>query len=152
MRETLAHFVHPLRAEGQRDMASLKFGLTPEPAVAQAQPDVPATSSHSPSSIRAQYLFDTAVSLLGTLFNDAQVLSRQLADILVVLLTPAAVTALVMGLWRLGTDLGWAGAFFISEGFFSHWQVWIALSIGLKAMGSMLIAWGERTAKVSEEN
>ena len=78
--------------------------------------------------------------------------ARQLANVLVALLTPAAVLALVMGLWRVGTDLGWADAFLITGGFFSHWQVWIALSIGLKMLSSTLIAWGSRSSKFSEEN
>lgn len=71
---------------------------------------------------------------------------------MVALLTPAAVVAFVMGMWRLCMDLGWAGAFLISGGFFSHWQVWIALSIGLKMLSSTLITWGARTSKFSEEN
>jgi hypothetical protein len=49
-------------------------------------------------------------------------------------------------------DLGWAGTFLISGGFFSHWQVWIALSITLKMLSSTLLAWGSRTGKLSEEN
>jgi hypothetical protein len=76
----------------------------------------------------------------------------QLANILVALLTPAAVVACVMGMWRVCMDLGWAGAFLISGGFFSHWQVWIALSIALKMLSSSLIAWGSRNGKFSEEN
>jgi hypothetical protein len=75
-----------------------------------------------------------------------------LANILVALLTPSAVVALVMALWRICADLGWAGAFLIADGFFSHWQVWFALSIGLKAISATLIAWDARTGKFSEEN
>jgi hypothetical protein len=33
-----------------------------------------------------------------------------------------------LGVWRLGADLGWAGAFFINRGLLSHWQVWFALA------------------------
>jgi hypothetical protein len=76
----------------------------------------------------------------------------QLPDILVALLTPAALVALAMGLWRVGTDLDWASAFPIASGFFSHWQVWIALSIALKILSSSLLAWDGRTRKISEEN
>ncbi len=77
---------------------------------------------------------------------------QQLANILVALLTPAAVVALVMGLWRVSTDLGWAGAFLISGGFFSHWQVWIALSIALKLLSSSLLAWSGKIHKVPAED
>jgi formate hydrogenlyase subunit 4 len=43
-----------------------------------------------------------------------------------------AVAALALGLWRLAGDLNLAGNFFIGQGLFSHWQVWIALAMGLK--------------------
>jgi hypothetical protein len=125
-------------------MAAFKVGLTPQPAVAQARSVVTATTSGS--TIKSQLWFEGALALI------TQAFSRQLANVLVALLTPAAVLALVMGMWRVGTDLGWAGAFLIAGGFFSHWQVWIALSIGLKMLSSTLIAWGSRTSKFSEEN
>jgi hypothetical protein len=28
-------------------------------------------------------------------------------------------------MWRVGTDLEWAGDFVFPQGFLSHWQVWI---------------------------
>ena len=79
-------------------------------------------------------------------------LGRQLLNILVALLTPASLVALAMGLWRVSMDLDWAGAFPITEGFFSHWQVWIALAIGLKMLSSSLLAWERRSSKIPEEN
>jgi hypothetical protein len=125
-------------------MPVLKVGLTPQPAVARARSGVAATTSES--TIKLQVWFESAVVFI------TQTFSRQLANILVALLTPAALVALVMGIWRVCTDLGWAGAFLITDGFFSHWQVWIALSVGLKMLSSTLIAWGSRTDKFSEEN
>lgn len=67
----------------------------------------------------------------------------------VLILNPAAMLALVFAAWRLGSDLGWAGPFVISEGIFSHWMVWLMLSGGLKALATM----ATRNAKVenSEE-
>ncbi len=64
--------------------------------------------------------------------------SAQAADVLVALVTPSAVIAFVMGLWRLTADLGWTETFPIANGFFSHWIVWIALAIGLKFGASAL--------------
>jgi hypothetical protein len=136
--------VHPVQVEVRRDMPVLKVGLTPQPAVARARSGVAATTSES--TIKLQVWFESAVVFI------TQTFSRQLANILVALLTPAALVALVMGIWRVCTDLGWAGAFLITDGFFSHWQVWIALSVGLKMLSSTLIAWGSRTDKFSEEN
>jgi hypothetical protein len=136
--------VHQLQLEVRRYMAVLKVGLTPQPAVAPAPSGV--VRSTSESTLKSQFWFESALAVI------TQGFSRQLADVLVALLTPAAVVALVMALWRVGSDLGWAGAFLIADGFFSHWQVWIALSIGLKLLSSTLIAWGSRTNKFSEEN
>ncbi len=79
-------------------------------------------------------------------------LGRQLPNILVALLTPASLVAFVMGLWRISIDLDWASEFPIAAGFFSHWQVWIALAIGLKMLSSSLLAWERRTRKIPEEN
>jgi hypothetical protein len=129
-------------------MAVLKIILTPQPAGARARSSVTATTSES--SIKSRFRFEGALVFITQALG-SQILG-QLANVLVALLTPAAVVALVFGMWRVCTDLGWAGAFVISGGFFSHWQVWIALSIGLKMLSSMLIAWGSRTAKFSEEN
>lgn len=55
----------------------------------------------------------------------------------VLLLTPAAMIALVFGLWRLGEDLGWTSKFVIGQGLFSHWVVWMALSVVLKATANL---------------
>jgi hypothetical protein len=110
--------------------------------VAQARSSATATTSE----IKSQLWFESALVVR------AQTFSRQLANVLVALLTPAALVALVLGIWRVCADLGWTGAFLIAGGFFSHWQVWVALSVGLKMLSSTLIAWGSRSGKFSEEN
>jgi hypothetical protein len=51
--------------------------------------------------------------------------NRQFALALGALLTPGAVMASVLGLWRLAADLKWTGEFGIASGLFSHWQVWM---------------------------
>jgi hypothetical protein len=130
-------------------MAVLKFGFTAQPAVARAAVVRAASgvaASSSENTFKSHVWFESAFVFVTQNF------SRQLANVLVALLTPAALVALVLGIWRVCTDLGWARAFFIAGGFFSHWQVWIALSIGLKMLSSTLIAWGARTSKFSEEN
>lgn len=43
------------------------------------------------------------------------------------LLTLLAVACFVLGTWKIFSELGWAGGFFLAQGLFSHWQVWIAL-------------------------
>lgn len=52
--------------------------------------------------------------------------NRRVALAMGALLTPAAVTAAILGFWRLAADLKMAGDFAISSGLFSHWQVWLA--------------------------
>lgn len=125
------------------DMAGFKIELAPQPAAAAPSGLVTNTSEHT---LKSQFRFAALLAPVGIIF------SRQLANTLIALLTPAAVVAFVLGLWRVCADLGWAGAFLIADGFFSHWQVWIALSIALKMLSSTLIAWGSRSGKFSEEN
>jgi hypothetical protein len=67
---------------------------------------------------------------------------RKLASIAAALLTPAAVMALVLGIWRLSADLNWTGEFAISRGLFSHWQVWIALAGLLQTCAAILNRYG----------
>lgn len=47
-------------------------------------------------------------------------------------LTLAAVTCLILGMWRLCFDLGWADPFVFPEGFLSHIQVWVAAAVFLQ--------------------
>lgn len=53
-------------------------------------------------------------------------------------LTTVSVAALVLGIWRLSADLGWAGEFFIGSGLLSHWQVWFALAGACKYLAVQL--------------
>jgi hypothetical protein len=68
----------------------------------------------------------------------AAVLDEQLPSVLVALLTPASMLALVFAIWRFTADIGWTAAFPIQDGFFSHWQVWMALAIALRFAASSL--------------
>ena len=92
----------------------------------------------------AEYTAQFGLNLPGGLATSALALRRQLPNIPLALLTPAAFAALVMGLWRIAMDLNWAAMFPIGGGLFSHWQVWIALSIALKILSSSLLAWERR--------
>ncbi len=59
-------------------------------------------------------------------------LNRQATLVASSLMMPVALMAWALGAWRLLADLDIAGKFAISEGIFSHWQVWIALAIALQ--------------------
>lgn len=67
---------------------------------------------------------------------------RKIALALGSLLTPLAVMAAILGAWRLGADLNWAGQFAIAEGLFSHWQVWVAMAAILQLGATLLIRYG----------
>jgi hypothetical protein len=67
--------------------------------------------------------------------------NRRLAAAVGALLIPIALMAWVLSLWRIGSDLGVAGEFAIT-GLFSHWQVWIAVALGLSFAASMLNRYG----------
>jgi hypothetical protein len=58
------------------------------------------------------------------------------------LLVPVALMAYVLGLWRLASDMGFAGAFVIT-GLFSHWQVWMILGVALQLIGHALNRYGQ---------
>jgi hypothetical protein len=67
---------------------------------------------------------------------------RELALATGALLTPAALMALVLGCWRLASDLNLTGEFVISRGLFSHWQVWMVLAGILQTCASLLNRYG----------
>lgn len=71
-----------------------------------------------------------SVRFQPTLMRSA-VFTLGVASLVAYLLRPLALVAAALGVWRLSADLGWTGAFFITHGLFSHFQVWIALAIGL---------------------
>lgn len=64
----------------------------------------------------------------------------KIPSLIVASITPAALTALSLGLWRLTTDLEWTEWFPVSSGLLSHWQAWIALAIALKFGASALMS------------
>ena len=125
-------------------MAAFTVETTPRPVVVGVQSAIARTTSEAATKLEMRWA--------GALATPALALSRQLPNIVIALLTPAALVALAMGLWRVSADLDWAGAFPIAGGFFSHWQVWIALSGALKMLSSALLAWDARTRKISEQN
>lgn len=59
------------------------------------------------------------------------------------LLTPAALTACVLALWRIAADLNWTNSFAIPNGIFSHWQVWLAAAVVLQLCSRILNRYGK---------
>ena len=68
--------------------------------------------------------------------------NRHLAVGAAALLTPAAVMAAILGVWRICADIGLAGEFAIASGFFSHWQVWLGIAGVLQVLSMALNRYG----------
>ena len=75
--------------------------------------------------------------------------NRRVALALSALMTPAAVMASVLGLWRLAADMKWAGEFAISSGLFSHWQVWLVFAALLQRCAWVLNRYGQHRDRAS---
>jgi len=56
-------------------------------------------------------------------------------------LTPVAVLAGALGLWRFGADMGWTSHFFIADGLLSRYQFWLAAAIGAHASALIVDRW-----------
>jgi len=83
----------------------------------------------------------------GPLFQRRDGKNRHIAGATAALLTPAAVVAAAIAMWRIGSDIGLTGKFAFTEGMFSHWQVWIAMAASLQFAASVL----NRYAKQREQ-
>lgn len=73
--------------------------------------------------------------------------NKKMALALSALLTPAAVMASALGLWRLTADLKLTGEFGISTGLFSHWQVWMVFAALLQGCAWALNRYGHHQAR-----
>ncbi|HYL36225.1 MAG TPA: hypothetical protein VEV17_09970 [Bryobacteraceae bacterium] len=125
-------------------MSVTRIGGALQPAWARATTAIVETSSSF--GTRLQPFLEYSVATARDAFQ------QQLANVLVTLLTPTALLALVFALWRFSADLGWTGSFLITAGLFSHWQVWAALAIVLKALASSIQTKTHARAKTSDEN
>ncbi|HWC97926.1 MAG TPA: hypothetical protein VG456_14290 [Candidatus Sulfopaludibacter sp.] len=69
--------------------------------------------------------------------------NQRVAVAVAALLTPAAVMALALGLWRIAADLSWTSTFYIASGPLSHWQVWLAAAAFLQLCSHRLNRYGK---------
>lgn len=58
--------------------------------------------------------------------------NSRIARVMATVLTLVSISLGSFGLWRVGTDLGWAGDFVFTSGILSHWQVWIGAAAGVQ--------------------
>ena len=83
------------------------------------------------------------ISYASTL-RKARSFNWQVARGTAALLSPASVMAFVLGCWRLGADLNLTGQFAISQGLFSHWQVWLAVGAAMQLASALLARYAAR--------
>ncbi|HYI95766.1 MAG TPA: hypothetical protein VEX68_19655 [Bryobacteraceae bacterium] len=77
-------------------------------------------------------------------FKDVISKQRRYAPVVGYLMTPVALVGYVLAFWRLGADLNWLGEFFIAQGLFSRWQVWLAIAIVTQLVANQLNRAAER--------
>jgi hypothetical protein len=58
--------------------------------------------------------------------------NSRMATLAASLLTLVSISCASLGMWRIGTDLDWAGDFVFRNGFLSHWQVWMGVAIAVQ--------------------
>ena len=75
--------------------------------------------------------------------------NRRVALALGALMTPAAVMASVLGVWRLAADMKLTGEFGIASGLFSHWQVWFVFAALLQGCAWALNRYGQHPDQAS---
>jgi hypothetical protein len=75
--------------------------------------------------------------------------NRCLALAVGALMTPAAVMASVLGVWRLAADMKLTGEFAIASGLFSHWQVWFLFAALLQGCAWALNRYGQHPDQAS---
>jgi hypothetical protein len=62
----------------------------------------------------------------GPLVTRRSAKNGRAASLLASILSLVAISFAVLGFWRIGEDLGFAGDFAFPTGLLSHWQVWAA--------------------------
>ncbi len=76
--------------------------------------------------------------------------NRHVALASAALLTPAAVMAFVLSMWRLGADIGFTSSFAIHTGIFSHWQVWLAMAVVIQFLAVVLNRYGKPPVEIQK--
>jgi hypothetical protein len=74
---------------------------------------------------------------------------QKLAHALAALLTPAALMAFALGIWRIAAGFNWAGGFAIASGVFSYWETWIGLGIALQLGSRVLNRYGKESSEAA---
>jgi hypothetical protein len=77
--------------------------------------------------------------------------NSRIATLAASLLTMVSLSCAALGLWRVGADLNWAGGFVFSDGFLSHWQVWIGIAAAVQYVAWRLTRYAKLVDPQSDE-
>jgi hypothetical protein len=77
-------------------------------------------------------------------FSRKQGKNRHIAGGVGALLNPASLVAATLAVWIIAADLGVASQFAITQGFFSHWQVWAVTAAAIKGVAWALDEYARR--------
>jgi len=75
--------------------------------------------------------------------------NSRIATLAASVLTLFSLASVSLGMWRVGTDLNWAGDFVFPQGFLSHWQVWVGAAVAIQYSAWKLTRYA-RTSIVEE--
>jgi hypothetical protein len=70
--------------------------------------------------------------------------NSRMATLAASLLTLVSISCASLGMWRIGTDLEWAGDFVFRNGFLSHWQVWMGAAIAVQYLSWRLARYAKQ--------
>jgi hypothetical protein len=70
--------------------------------------------------------------------------NSRMATLAASLLTLVSISCASLGMWRIGTDLEWAGDFVFHSGFLSHWQVWMGAAVAVQYLSWRLVRYAKQ--------
>jgi hypothetical protein len=82
---------------------------------------------------------------------DDSIAGNRIASPGATLLSLVSIACASLGVWRVGSDLGWAGDFVVHDGFLSHWQVWVGAAAGLQYASLLLARYARNNPVMSAE-
>lgn len=76
-------------------------------------------------------------------------LQSQIALGLAALFAPSALLAFTICFWSFAAELGLVGAFYVTTGVFSHWQIWFFTAVVLLIGARLLSSYGSANVELS---